>query len=553
MEVRLNKIDVMMLYKMFEQGILNLNINKERVNSLNVFPVPDGDTGTNMSMTVTSAFEEVKKADPKSIPELTKLMSKGCLMSARGNSGVILSQIFRGFADASQNVEQYDVEAMANAFVEAAKVAYKAVLKPVEGTILTVIKEMAIKSKSIAKKTKTFEDFFEQLIKSGNEALQNTPNLLPILKDAGVVDSGAQGLMYIIIGFENALKGKELDADQILSNTDEFLHDDHSIIDPESITFTYCTEFIVRLHDINRLPTQEALLKMGDSLVYVPYDDVLKVHIHTDHPGSVYEMALEYGVLLKTKIENMREQNADFNKKKSEQTNKSAVHAPKTKSKKKYGFICVSSGEGIKHIFEDMKVDQIIEGGQTMNPSTKDISDAISHINAEHIFVFPNNSNIILAATQAAQLSDLDVRVIPTKSIIHGINCVINFNADDDVETNVANMTEAISAVSSIQITKSIRDTEINGVDIKSDDYLGIVNGEIKYSEADIEESVLKSVSYAVEQSEDTFLVSMYYGSDIQKEEAERLCKKLQETYPDIEIECYNGGQPVYYYYISVE
>lgn len=547
----MNKIDVNMLYKMFEQGILNLNLNKERVNSLNVFPVPDGDTGTNMSMTVTSAFEEVKRSQPESIPELTKLMSKGCLMSARGNSGVILSQIFRGFADASQNVEEYDVEAMANAFVEAAKVAYKAVLKPVEGTILTVIKEMAIKSKSIAKKSKTFEDFFEQIIKVGEEALQNTPNLLPILKDAGVVDSGAQGLMYIIMGFENAVKGREIDANRVQAASDEFLHEDHSAIDPESITFTYCTEFIVRLHDIEKMPTQEALLEMGDSLVYVAYDDMLKVHIHTDHPGRVYEMALEYGVLLKTKIENMREQNIDFNKKKSQQVVKQAV--PVRKPKQKYGFIAVSSGEGIKHIFEQMSVDEIIEGGQTMNPSTKDISDAIANINAEHIFVFPNNSNIILAATQAAQLSDVDVRVLPTKSVVHGINCMIHFNSEDDVDTNVENMTASIAHIGSIQITKSIRDTEINGVDIKSDDYLSIINGEIKFSEQDMEEIISKSVAYAIEQNEEAFLVSLYYGSDVKEEDAEKLEEKLKKSHPNIEFECYHGGQPVYYYYISVE
>lgn len=547
----MNKIDVNMLYKMFEQGILNLNLNKERVNSLNVFPVPDGDTGTNMSMTVTSAFEEVKKAQPQSIPELTKLMSKGCLMSARGNSGVILSQIFRGFADASQNVEQYDVEAMANAFVEAAKVAYKAVLKPVEGTILTVIKEMAIKSKSIAKKSKTFEDFFEQIIRVGDEALKNTPNLLPILKDAGVVDSGAQGLMYIIMGFENAIKGREIEADSVESANDEFLHDDHSAIDPESITFTYCTEFIVRLHDIEKMPTQEALLEMGDSLVYVSYDDMLKVHIHTDHPGTVYEMALEYGVLIKTKIENMREQNIDFNKKKSQQAAKQS--ASELKPKQKYGFIAVSSGEGIKNIFEQMSVDEIIEGGQTMNPSTKDISDAIANINAEHIFVFPNNSNIILAATQAAQLSDLDVRVIPTKSVVHGINCMIHFNPEEDVDANVENMTACISQIGSIQITKSIRDTEINGVDIKSDDYLSIINGEIKFSQQDMEEIVSKSVAYALEQNEEAFLVSFYYGSDVSEEDARALVKKLEKEHSGVDFECYHGGQPVYYYYISVE
>lgn len=547
----MNKIDVNMLYKMFEQGILNLNINKERVNSLNVFPVPDGDTGTNMSMTVTSAFEEVKKAQPKSIPELTKLMSKGCLMSARGNSGVILSQIFRGFADASQNVEQYDVEAMANAFVEAARVAYKAVLKPVEGTILTVIKEMAIKSKSIAKKSKTFEDFFEQIIKVGDEALKNTPNLLPILKDAGVVDSGAQGLMYIIMGFENAIKGKEIEADESASHTDEFLHDDHSAIDAESITFTYCTEFIVRLHDMEKMPTQEALLEMGDSLVYVSYDDMLKVHIHTDHPGNVYELALQYGVLIKTKIENMREQNIDFNKKKSQQA--PAVENTVQKTRKKYGFIAVSSGEGIKHIFEEMSVDEIIEGGQTMNPSTKDISDAIANINAEHIFVFPNNSNIILAATQAAQLSDMDVRVIPTKSVVHGINCMINFNPEDDVDVNVENMTACISHIASIQITKSIRDTEINGVDIKSDDYLSIVNGEIKFSEGDMQGIVSKSVAHALKQNEDAFLVSIYYGGEVSEEDAKSLADQLGKEHPNVDFECYHGGQPVYYYYISVE
>ncbi len=533
---------------MFGQSALNLKENKDTVDKLNVYPVPDGDTGTNMSLTIDKAFEDISKLSEPSMKELVNAMSKGCLMGARGNSGVILSQIFRGFAKYAENFEKLTVYDFAYALESSAKTAYKAVLKPVEGTILTVIKDVSAKAVEVADDDIDFIEFFNIILQVGRESLENTPNLLKALKEAGVVDAGGMGLLYILGGFSEALEGKSIDlsafegVNKLPSEMPAQAH-----INPEEIKFTYCTEFIIKGEKVIDANLKPFVLSMGDSVVYVPDNDVLKVHVHTNEPGVVLTEALKYGNIIKTKIDNMRLQHSSIvgeTENKEEKVTKDIPH-------KKYAFVAVTSGEGMMEIFSSLGVDKIILGGQTMNPSTKDILEAVNELNADTVFVLPNNSNIILTANQAADISDQNIVVVPTATMPQGIAALIAFNESDDQSTNLENFKSEIANVKSIQITDAVRDTKVDDIDIKKGSFLGIVDKKITCSLATLHECAFCSINQTID--EDSEIVSIYYGKDVSVSDAEKLVSELEEKHPDIDIELHEGKQPVYYYVASVE
>lgn len=532
-------IDSDLLARMFKRGTYQLNLNKDLVDALNVYPVPDGDTGTNMSLTMTAATQEIFKKDHETIYKVAKAVSKGSLMGARGNSGVILSQIFRGFAKACEDKEELTVIDMAEAFKQAAETAYSAVLKPVEGTILTVIREVGEKAMSIADEDMLLHHFFKIILEHANETLDRTPEFLDVLKQAGVVDAGGKGLICILDGFYEAIMNQDdedLVAPQVIAPQVE-----HAQPDLADIKFAYCTEFIVRGADLSHSKLKEKIIDMGDSMVYVADDDMIKVHIHTNNPGKVMEYALEDGELLKIKIENMKEQHSEIVNQK-----------PKTpETMKKYGFITVAMGDGIASIFEDLKIDQIIRGGQTMNPSTEDILKAIDQIHAEEIFILPNNSNIILAANQAKELSDKPLHVIPSKTIPQGITALVEFNQEADSETNVERMIDALGDVKTIQMTYAVRDTQFNDLEIKKDNILGVTDGDITAVGEKLEDVIYKVLDKAMD--EDSEIFTIYYGDQIEKETAEALAEAIEEKYEELEVEVYNGGQPLYYYIFSIE
>ncbi len=545
--MKIYNIDAKLLFRMFGQSALVLNENKEAVDKLNVFPVPDGDTGTNMALTLSKAIEDISALQDPSLSVLVNTMSKGCLMGARGNSGVILSQIFRGFAKYAENLEEISVRDFAYALDGSAKTAYNAVLKPVEGTILTVIKDVAAEAIEIADDDIDFEEFFAKILAKGRVSLENTPNLLKPLKEAGVVDAGGMGLLYILSGFSEAVEGKAVDlsvfqgVSKLPSEMPAQAH-----INPDEIKFTYCTEFIIEGEKIDNDALQPFILSMGDSVVYVPDDNVLKVHVHTNEPGVVLTEALKYGHIVKTKIENMRLQHSGI-------LEEAAIyHDEKVDdSYKDYAIITVASGDGMKEIFKSLHVDTVITGGQTMNPSTNDILEATEKFNAGTIFVLPNNSNIILAANQAAEISDKNIVVVPTKTVPQGVSSLIAFDEHRSPEENLESFMFEIENVKSIQITYAVRDTSINGVDVSKDNYIGIVDGEIKFSETDLHESSFKTIGSAID--EDSSIVSIYYGENVEEDAANELVDRLSEEYEDIDFELHYGGQPVYYYIVSVE
>ncbi len=547
--MKIEILDGAMLKKALIGGAKLLEDNKEEVNSLNVFPVPDGDTGTNMSLTVNSAIKQGLKEEDKSVSKIALSTSNGSLMGARGNSGVILSQLFRGFANGLNGQETADTKTLANAFKQAANTAYKAVMKPTEGTILTVARECGDYALSISNEEKDVLEFLSKVIAKGDEVLEKTPEMLDVLKQAGVVDAGGKGLIYILKGAYNALSDKK-DINTVLSETvQEPIRKFERELQDSSIEFGYCTEFIINtdFSDLDKL--REDLSQDTDSLLAVGGEGIIKVHVHTNNPGEILQQALALGELSDIKIDNMRYQHEEILLKseleEAEDLNK------ETTIDKKYSFISISTGKGIDSIFKDLNVDTIVSGGQTMNPSTEDILNAIEKTHGEYVYILPNNSNIILAAEQSKELSDRNIIVIPTDSIPQGITALLAFDEDEDPESNKENMIEAISGVKTGQVTYSVRDTEYNNTKISKDDIIGISEGDIISSGKDINEVANKLLDTMID--EEITLVTVLYGSDLSKEMAEELEEHLIDTYEDIDIELIYGGQPLYYYIFSLE
>jgi len=544
---------------MFLAGAKNLESKKEWINELNVFPVPDGDTGTNMSMTIMSAAKEVYALENPSMEQLAKAISSGSLRGARGNSGVILSQLFRGFCKVIKTHDELDVMIISEACQKAVETAYKAVMKPKEGTILTVAKGAADKALTLADETDDLVFFCDEVIKEAEYVLSQTPEMLPVLKQAGVVDSGGQGLVQVLKGAFDALMGKEVDytIESAPAGEAPAVSEDAAPVD---IKFGYCTEFIILLdHPMSDKAVAEYkayLESIGDSIVVVADDEIVKTHVHTNDPGLAIQTALTHGALSRIKIDNMREEHQEKLIKDAEK--QAALEAEQAKAPaeelphKDMGFISVSIGEGMNEIFRGLGVDYIIEGGQTMNPSTEDMLNAIEHVNADHIFILPNNKNIIMAANQAASLvEDKEIIVIPTKTIPQGITALVNFIPDYSVEENTEAMNAEIAVVKTGQVTYAVRDTEIDGKTIKQDDFMGIGDKSILSVGTDLKETTLDMVEQLVD--EDSAIVSIYYGSDSSEEAAEEIASLIQEKHPDVEVEINNGGQPIYYYVISVE
>jgi len=554
------KINANMLQKAFLAGANRIESKKEYINQLNVFPVPDGDTGTNMTLTIMSAAKEVAALEQPTMATLSKAISSGSLRGARGNSGVILSQLFRGFCREIANKEELTTDDLAACFEQAVATAYKAVMKPKEGTILTVASGMAEKAREIHRKVKDIEEFGRIVIDYGNEVLAYTPELLPVLKEAGVVDSGGQGLMEVVQGAYQSLIGKEVEIVQIAPEKTEDKFEFTVEDDPNAeITFGYCTEFIVMLekeyNDELEAEFKEYLSSIGDSLVVVSDDELIKVHVHTNHPGLAFEKGLTYGSLTRMKIDNMREEHqeklakAAAKKKEQEQQKK---EEKKQEPEKDYGFISVTIGEGINEIFQGLGVDYLIEGGQTMNPSTEDMLNAIEQVNAKTIFILPNNKNIILAAQQAQSLvEDKKIIVIPSKTVPQGISAIIAFDPSQTVEDNTAGMTEAMSYVKTGQVTYAVRDTSIDGKAIKMGDIMGIGDDGIQALSQDVHQTTMELVDHLVD--EDTELICLYYGDEVQEDDANALLDALEKKYKNCDVELHYGGQPIYYYVISVE
>jgi hypothetical protein len=555
-------MNAQLLSRMFLAGAMNLEAKKEWINELNVFPVPDGDTGTNMSMTIMSAAKEVSALEEPTMKELSKAISSGSLRGARGNSGVILSQLFRGFCKVIQNQEELDVAILSEACQKAVETAYKAVMKPKEGTILTVAKGAADKAFELAEETDDLVYFIGEIIKEAEYVLSQTPEMLPVLKQAGVVDSGGQGLVQVLKGGYDALLGKELNFEVSGGETSEA---PAAAPVEEEIKFGYCTEFIIMvdkpLSDKEETEYKSYLESIGDSIVVVASDDIVKTHVHTNDPGLALQKALTHGALSRIKIDNMREEHQEKlikdAQKLAAQTAETVVPEEPVKEEpsmphKDMGFISVSVGEGINEIFRGLGVDYIIEGGQTMNPSTEDLLNAISKVNADHIFVLPNNKNIIMAANQAASLvDDKDVIVIPTKTIPQGITALVNFIPDYSAEENKETMNAEIALVKTGQVTYAVRDTEIDGKTIKENDYMGIGDKTILSVGQDLKSVTLEMTDEMID--DDSAIVSIYYGADSSEEDAEEIASVIQEKYPDLEVEINDGGQPIYYYVISVE
>lgn len=557
-----NTIDNKMLCKMFLAGAKNLEANKEYINELNVFPVPDGDTGTNMTMTIMSAAKEVAGLDESTdMKVIAKAISSGSLRGARGNSGVILSQLCRGFCKVIGNAQEIDKQTLARACEKAVESAYKAVMKPKEGTILTVAKGACEKAVDMAEDPDAdLDTCIDEIISYAKEVLAKTPDMLPVLKQAGVVDSGGQGLIEFFIGAQKAFRGEELDLTiNAASSADRSgrVNVDSQSIDTSDIKFGYCTEFIIMLDKLfnikHEMDFKEYLESIGDSIVVVADDDIVKVHVHTNDPGLAIQKALTYGALSNMKIDNMRLEHQEKLFQEEQVKKAGTQEAPVKKEHKAVGFISVSIGEGLNAIFRDLGVDQIIEGGQTMNPSTDDILKAIDAVDADTVFVFPNNKNIIMAANQAKMMvEDKEVIVIPTKNIPQGITAIISFVPEMSPAENEANMTREIANVATGQVTYAVRDTEIDGKTIHENDIMGIGDGGMLAVGADIEQTTLDMVEQMLADL-DPGLISIYYGAEITKEDADRLCDKVTKAHPDCDVELQFGGQPVYYYVVSAE
>mgnify|MGYP004534061649 FL=1 len=550
-----NKINAKMLAKMFLAGAKNLEVKKEWINELNVFPVPDGDTGTNMTLTIMSAAKEVVNLQDEDMMTICKAISSGSLRGARGNSGVILSQLFRGFTKTIREYEEIDIPTLATATEKAVESAYKAVMKPKEGTILTVAKGMADKARELAEEgCDDMELYFRQIIEYGDEVLAKTPDMLPVLKQAGVVDSGGQGLMQVMKGAFDAFLGKEIDFTLEASKESTAKEGPASSVGQE-IKYGYCTEFIILLNKTfnikNEIDFKEYLESIGDSIVVVADGDVVKVHVHTNDPGLAIQRALKYGALSNMKIDNMRLEHQEKVIKEQQMKEQEQKKEPEMPHKE-VGFIAVSVGEGMSEIFKGLGADYIIEGGQTMNPSTEDMLNAIDRVNADTIFILPNNKNIILAANQAkTMVEDKKIIVIPTKTVPQGITAIINYVPDMDPEDNAATMECEIKNVLTGQVTYAVRDTMIDDKEIKQGDYMGIGDSGILSVGRDMEEVTFNMIKAMMH--DDLELISIYYGSDVSEEAAEAIKAKVEETYPDCDVELQMGGQPIYYYVISME
>ncbi len=565
----ISTIDAGMVKKAFLAGAKGLEAKKDWINELNVFPVPDGDTGTNMTMTIMAAAKAVAELEDPDMEQLAKAISSGSLRGARGNSGVILSQLLRGFTKEIQGTASIDVTILANAMVRGTETAYKAVMKPKEGTILTVAKGMADKAIEMAAQTDDIEIFAKAVIEEGDYVLSQTPEMLPVLKQAGVVDSGGQGLMQVVKGAFDGLTGK----------CSDFSFEDAGILKPSSekapqsagasrtdidtadIRFGYCTEFIIKLEKEYSQKDEDELKKylgsIGDSLVVVSDDEIVKIHVHTNHPGLAFEKGLTYGSLSRMKVDNMREEHEERVIQDSERLAKEQAAQPnpaeeETGERKPYGFITVSCGDGLSEIFKGIGADYLIEGGQTMNPSTEDMLNAIKKVNADHIFILPNNKNIIMAANQARDLTeDKEIIVIPSKTVPQGITALVNFIPDLTLEENLENMTAEMERVQTAQITYAVRNTSIDGMEIHEGDIMAIGD----HGMLAVDTSVLGAAKAALEAmlNEDSELVTIYYGSDVTEADAEAFRKQAEEEFPDKEIELQYGGQPIYYYMISAE
>ncbi len=558
----MNTIDAKGLQKAFLAGAKGLEAKKEWINELNVFPVPDGDTGTNMTMTIMAAAREVAAIENPTMASLAKAISSGSLRGARGNSGVILSQLFRGFTKEIKTLDIITTTTLANAFVRATETAYKAVMKPKEGTILTVAKGMADKAVELVTETEDIIEFAEKIIAHGDYVLSQTPEMLPILKQAGVVDSGGQGLMQVMKGALDGLLGKEVDLSVVETTSPVSSPSaDTQVLEEADIKFGYCTEFIINVEktygDKEEKSFKTYLESIGDSIVVVSDDDVVKVHVHTNDPGLAIQKALTYGSLSKMKIDNMREEHQERLFKNAEKAGNQgssdiSVANQEPAQKKEYGFIAVSIGKGFGEIFEGIGTDYLIEGGQTMNPSTEDMLNAIEKVNAQTIYILPNNSNIILAAEQAASLvKDKQIIVVPSKTVPQGITAIINFAPDLSPEENKEAMIEEMRQVKTGQITYAVRDTVIDDKEIRQGNIMGIGDKGILCVGQSVKETALDTLKAMTDETSE--LITIYYGADITQETAENLLEKVQETYPDCEIELHNGGQPIYYYLMSVE
>lgn len=555
-------INVDVLAKMFLAGAQNIEAKKDYINELNVFPVPDGDTGTNMSMTIMSAAKEVTALNKPAMKDLAKAISSGSLRGARGNSGVILSQLLRGFTKAIKEEKEIDVLALAAACQRARDTAYKAVMKPKEGTILTVASGIATKAAEMAEETDDLEVFIPAVIEHAQDVLNQTPEMLPVLKEAGVVDSGGQGLLEVIKGAYDAFLGKEIDYSVIEPSTGVTVNKVNAE-DTADIKFGYCTEFIIltekEFTEDDEREFKKFLSSIGDSIVCVADDDVVKIHVHTNDPGLAIQKALTYGQLSKMKIDNMREEHQeklirDAEKLAEQQANEEAAHEEKkpAEPRKAMGFIAVSIGAGMNEIFKELGADYIIEGGQTMNPSTEDMLNAIDWVNADTVFILPNNKNIVLAANQAKSLvEEKEIIVIPTKTVPQGITAIINFMPDADAKTNEEAMLEEIKNVKTGQVTYAVRDTHIDDKEIHEGDIMGIGDSGILAVGKDLEETTKELIANLVD--EDSELISIYYGEEVSEEDAEKFTEEITELYPDVDVDIQFGGQPIYYYVLAVE
>ncbi|HCZ7859034.1 TPA: fatty acid kinase catalytic subunit FakA [Staphylococcus aureus] len=547
----ISKINGKLFADMIIQGAQNLSNNADLVDSLNVYPVPDGDTGTNMNLTMTSGREEVENNLSKNIGELGKTFSKGLLMGARGNSGVILSQLFRGFCKNIESESEINLKLLAESFQAGVETAYKAVMKPVEGTILTVAKDAAQAAVEKANNTEDCIELMEYIIVKANESLENTPNLLAVLKEVGVVDSGGKGLLCVYEGFLKALKGEKVEAKVAKIDKDEFVHDEHDfhgVINTEDIIYGYCTEMMVRFGKnkkaFDEQEFRQDMSQFGDSLLVINDEEIVKVHVHTEYPGKVFNYGQQYGELIKLKVENMREQHREVIRK-EQHTAKPKMETVET------AIITISMGEGISEIFKSMGATHIISGGQTMNPSTEDIVKVIEQSKCKRAIILPNNKNILMASEQAASIVDAEAVVIPTKSIPQGISALFQYDVDATLEENKAQMADSVNNVKSGSLTYAVRDTKIDGVEIKKDAFMGLIEDKIVSSQSDQLTTVTELLNEML--AEDSEILTLIIGQDAEQAVTDNMINWIEEQYPDVEVEVHEGGQPIYQYFFSVE
>ncbi|KAB88275.1 fatty acid kinase catalytic subunit FakA [Staphylococcus aureus] len=547
----ISKINGKLFADMIIQGAQNLSNNADLVDSLNVYPVPDGDTGTNMNLTMTSGREEVENNLSKNIGELGKTFSKGLLMGARGNSGVILSQLFRGFCKNIESESEINLKLLAESFQAGVETAYKAVMKPVEGTILTVAKDAAQAAVEKANNTEDCIELMEYIIVKANESLENTPNLLAVLKEVGVVDSGGKGLLCVYEGFLKALKGEKVEAKVAKIDKDEFVHDEHDfhgVINTEDIIYGYCTEMMVRFGKnkkaFDEQEFRQDMSQFGDSLLVINDEEIVKVHVHTEYPGKVFNYGQQYGELIKLKVENMREQHREVIRK-EQHTAKPKMETVET------AIITISMGEGISEIFKSMGATHIISGGQTMNPSTEDIVKVIEQSKCKRAIILPNNKNILMASEQAASIVDAEAVVIPTKSIPQGISALFQYDVDATLEENKAQMADSVNNVKSGSLTYAVRETKIDGVEIKKDAFMGLIEDKIVSSQSDQLTTVTELLNEML--AEDSEILTVIIGQDAEQAVTDNMINWIEEQYPDVEVEVHEGGQPIYQYFFSVE